>query len=314
MIRQMNAAPEPNFFIVGTAKAGTTSLYHYLRQHPQIYMSPVKEPCYFASEIRLENLSEAHRRHIRLGSAQNTGRPPGWLFSTWQEYLELFRGVQNETAVGEASVAYLWSETSASNIAASLPDAKIIIMLRDPAERAFSQYLHQVAVGLVRGPFRKHIEECLRKRDRTISEHYPLLEVGLYHDQVKRYLDRFPRKNIRIYWYEEDWREPDRLFADLFQFLGVDKEFRPNSSRKKLERRAPRFARAYHLAMLLDLTHQIGQVIPENLRIPIRNFLFKRGTSLKMASVDRDLLIGYYREDILRLGSLLHHDVSAWLC
>jgi hypothetical protein len=310
----MNQPPEPNFFIVGTGKSGTTSLYHYLRQHPQVYMSPVKEPSYFASEIRMDNLSEAHRRYIRLHSAETTLRPPGWLFSTWQEYLQLFQGVQNEIAVGEASIAYLWSETAASNIAARLPDAKIIIMLRDPAERAFSQYLHHVAVGLVHSGFPQHIEECLRNQDRTISAHYPVLEVGLYEKQVKRYLDSFPRKNIRIYWYEEDWRQPDRLLADLFQFLGVDPAFRPDTSRRNLERRAPRFPLAYHLAMRLDLTHQIGQVIPENLRLRIRKLLFKRGTSLQMSPADRSLLIDYYRDDILRLSRLLDHDLTPWLC
>jgi hypothetical protein len=313
MIRPVKPAREPNFFIVGTAKAGTTSLYHYLRQHPQVYMSPIKEPCYFAAEIRLENLSEAHRRYIRLHSGETKMRPPGWLFTTWREYLQLFQGVQDEIAVGEASVAYLWSETAASNIAARLPNAKIIIILRDPAERAFSQYLHQVAVGLVHTDFREHIEECLRNRERTISEHYPMLEVGLYQEQVQRYLDRFTRENIRIYWYEEAWQQPERLLEDIFKFLGINPAFQPDTSRKKLERRSPRFPFVYHLAMRLDMTHQIGQVIPEHFRLPIRRLLFKRGTSLQMSRTDRGFLVDYYRGDIQRLGSLLDRDLTAWL-
>ncbi|HEY2383248.1 MAG TPA: sulfotransferase domain-containing protein [Terriglobia bacterium] len=313
MIRLMGGGRAPNFFIAGTGKAGTTSLYHYLRQHPQIYMSPVKEPCYFASEVRLDNLSETHRRYIGLRSREQADRPPGWLFSTWQEYLELFRGVRDEIALGEASVIYLWSETAPANIAARIPDAKIIIMLRDPAERAFSQYLHQAAVGLIHCSFREHIEACLRNRDRTISAHYPLLEIGLYEEQVKRYLERFPRENIRIYWYEEHWKQPQRLLADIFQFLGVDPEFRPDTSRKKLERQAPRFPFAYHLAMRLDMTHQIGRAIPENLQLALRRLLFRRGASLKMEAADRGLLVEYYRNDIQRLGSLLQRDLTAWL-
>jgi hypothetical protein len=313
MMRGVKGPPTPNFFIVGTGKAGTTSLYHYLRQHPQIYMSSVKEPCYFASEISLDNLSEAHRRYIRLHSAERTDRPAGWLFSSWQEYLKLFQGVRDESAIGEASVAYLWSETAAQNIAARLPESKIVIMLRDPAERAFSQYLHQVAVGLIRCTFRQHIENCLRNRQRTISAVYPLLEVGLYHDQIKRYFDRFPAANVRIYWYEQDWREPARLLADLFEFLHVDATFSPDTSRKKLERRAPRFPAAYHLTMRLDITHKIRQLIPANLRLPLRKLLFERGASLKMSSDDRQFLIEYYRDDILRLSSLLHRDLSGWL-
>src|SRR5436853_7057223 len=92
------ASKLPNFFVVGAGKAGTTSLYRYLQQHPQIYMSPVKEPCYFASEIRLDNLSPAHLRHIRRQSrklAQHIGdgkpvAPLGWLIKDWEDYLRLF--------------------------------------------------------------------------------------------------------------------------------------------------------------------------------------------------------------------------------
>src|SRR5262245_15514016 len=114
----------PNFFVVGTGKAGTTSLYHYLRQHPQIYMSLVKEPCYFASEIRAENLSPVYLRHIQRQSRKSKyilcdGKPlarAGWIVSEWEDYLRLFRHATNESAIGEATVSYLWSRTAAENI------------------------------------------------------------------------------------------------------------------------------------------------------------------------------------------------------
>src|SRR4029078_4504320 len=113
----------PNFFLVGTGKSGTTSLYHYLRQHPQIYLSPIKEPCYFASEIRLENLAPSYRRHIKRMSRRlpevlghpNSTKPHGWLVSEWNDYLRLFQDVKDHRAVGEASAAYLWSTTAAMN-------------------------------------------------------------------------------------------------------------------------------------------------------------------------------------------------------
>src|SRR5215467_11295969 len=215
----MKHAPVPNFFIVGTGKAGTTSLYHYLKQHPQIYMSPIKEPCYFASEIRVENLTPSHLRHIRWISRNLPDRlgdggavkPLGWLVADWDDYVGLFENVRAETAVGEASVAYLWSESASQNIACRIPNAKIIIILRDPSERAYSQYLHQLSVGLTRWTFREHIEKCMRARERKLGTFYPFLEVGLYYGQVKRYLDGFPQANVRIYWYEEAWREPSRF-------------------------------------------------------------------------------------------------------
>jgi Sulfotransferase family len=97
----------PNFFVVGAGKAGTTSLYHYLRQHPQIYMSPIKEPCYFAAELRAENLSPDFARHIRrqtralpgLLGASKPVKPLGWLVSDWDDYLRLFENVQDEKAI-----------------------------------------------------------------------------------------------------------------------------------------------------------------------------------------------------------------------
>ncbi len=136
----MRKAALPNFFVVGAGKSGTTSLYHYLRQHPQIYMSPVKEPCYFASEIRVENYDSTLYRHIpglsrQLPQLTNDGRRSGWLVSEWEDYARLFKEVEAETAIGEASAAYLWSETAAGNIASCVPDARIIMILRDPSER-----------------------------------------------------------------------------------------------------------------------------------------------------------------------------------
>jgi hypothetical protein len=317
----MRKAVLPNFFVVGTGKAGTTSLYHYLRQHPQIYMSPVKEPCYFASEIRAENLTPVALRHIRrqsrhLAERLNDGkpvRPLGWLVSEWEDYVRLFKNVGSETAIGEASVAYLWSETASGNIASCTPGAKIVMILRDPSERAFSQYFDQLTLGLIHSTFREHIENCLRNRDRTIGVYHPFLEVGLYHDQVKRYLERFPEKNIRIYWYEEAWQQPHRFLVDLFQFLDVDSTFRPDTSRKSRERKSPRFALANYAVKQFDIAHRFTQLIPSWTRPVIRKLLFQRGRTLTMDLADRKYLIDYYREDITKLASLLNRDLSAWL-
>jgi hypothetical protein len=115
--------PLPNFFIVGAGKAGTSSLHDYLGQRPQIYMSAVKEPAYFASEIRAENLSEQFQRHVQLQSRElpkrlSDGRPVkplGWLAFEWEDYERLFQGVRGETAIGEASPIYLWSKTAGSD-------------------------------------------------------------------------------------------------------------------------------------------------------------------------------------------------------
>ena len=311
----------PNFFIVGAGKSGTTSLYHYLRQHPQIYMSPIKEPCYFASEVRVENLAPSYRRHVRRMSrrlpevlaAVNSVKPLGWLVSEWDDYLRLFQNVEGQTAIGEASAAYLWSTTAASNIAVRRPDARIVMILRDPAERAFSQYLHQLAAGLIHCSFRKHIQQCIRNDRNDISAQYPLLEIGLYYDQVKRYLERFPRHNIRIYWYDEAWRDPGVLLADLFRFLAVDPTYRPDTSRRSLERRAPRFPAVNHVLKRFEIAHCLNEASPSALRPIVRRLLFQSGPALRMDARDRQYLVDYYREDVMKLAALLDRDLSAWL-
>ncbi len=185
----------PNFFLVGAPKAGSTSLNHYLDQHPQIYMSPIKEPHYFADEIRLENFDDEMRRMLReylqgLASAKASAGP----ISDWQDYLKLFQHVNGETAIGEASVCYLWSKSAPKNIAARFPEAKILMVLRDPVERAFSQYLHMLTFAKSYVSFREEVDASLRSTSTRIGRLYPFLEFGLYYEQVKRYLALFPRE------------------------------------------------------------------------------------------------------------------------
>jgi hypothetical protein len=305
----------PNFFIVGTGKAGTTSLYDYLGQHPEIYMSPVKEPSYFASEIRAAHLSKPFEQHVRRQSRQlaarlNDGRPVkdlGWLAGNWDDYLRLFQNVRGEKAIGEASPAYLWSRTAAANIHATIPAAKIIMILRDPAERAHSHYLHQVATGLTRQSFRSHLSSCERTDRSQLSVWHPFLEVGLYSQQVKRYLDVFPSPNIRIYLFEEAWVRPRQFLEGLFTFLGVDAAFRPDVSRKLLERRTPRLRNVHYV-----LKRSANWVVPERLRERISKLLYRSGGPA-MNPQDRRYLVDYYREDVRLLSSLLNRDLSAWL-
>src|ERR1700712_5644177 len=111
----------PNFFLAGAAKAGTTSLYHYLKQHPDIFMSPVKEPCHFAQEMRPENYAPELRvqlqramddLRVRLRNGLEVSVGAG-IVDRREDYLKLFENVREERAIGEASVAYLWSATAA---------------------------------------------------------------------------------------------------------------------------------------------------------------------------------------------------------
>jgi hypothetical protein len=311
----------PNFFIVGAPKAGSTSLYHYLDQHPDVFMSPVKEPCYFASELRLENFSEEEQPRVRRemraldeylrGSL--TEKRFGGLVSDWESYCRLFRNVTAERAIGEASVCYLWSETAAANIRERIPDARILMVLRNPVERAFSQYLHALSVGLVCRGFREQVEANLHSSSKKFGSSYPFLEFGLYYEQVKRYLEMFPSDRVRIYLYDEYQRDAGRVVTDIFAFIGVDSSFAPAMNERHLEFRIPKYVRATQLLKRTGVWFGVRDLSPEPVRRLLRKAALRPPRALRMTPEDRAFLIDYYRDDIHQLSTLLKRDLSVWL-
>ncbi len=309
----------PNFFIIGAPKAGTTSLYHYLDQHPQVYMSAIKEPHFFAAEIREENFDLKLRRAIARdtrGVREFLSRPMrqkrfGGIVTDWEDYLRLFANANNESALGEASVCYLWSPTALQRIADSVPDAKILVMLRDPAERAFSQYLHGLGNGAIQCSFREHIQRNLRHRSGQFCAHYPFLEFGLYSEQLGRYLERFGR-NVWIGFHEDFKDHPLDVYRDICRFLGVAQEFSPSLERRHLEAQVPR------LSSIGWLKHSgfwqtAARATPPRFRPLIRRTLIRKPGTTRMDPADRNYLLDFYREDILKLAALLGRNLDGWL-
>jgi hypothetical protein len=311
----------PNFFIVGAPKAGTTSLYAYLDQHAQVYMSPLKETYYFASEVRLENFSEEEKpriaRDLRALEEYLRGdmreKRFGGLVSNWDDYLKLFRSVSAEIAIGEATPHYLWSETAARNIAARFPHARIIISLRNPVDRAFSDYLHMVTVGAIRRSFREQIDANLRCETKQIGLAWPFLEYGHYTEQIKRYFGEFARSQIHISFYEDLACAPGLLMSDLFAFLGVDPSFATDVSDRHNEPRIPRFAGAAYLLRKWGVWPFLRNVTPAPLRPRLRSLLLRSRASLTMDPADRAFLTDYYRDEIDKLAALLDYDLSSWV-
>lgn len=271
----------PNFFIAGAPKAGTDALYYELDQHPDVYMSPLKEPCYFSAEFRPDKFApefqERMREQVRSTKQYLAGdmreRRFGGIVSEWRDYLRLFQGATNETAVGEGSVCYLWSKSAPGAIASRLPDSKIIIVLMDPAERAFAQYRKSLSRGHVRHTFRQHLEQCLLDTGEKFSLYHPFLEFGKYAQQVTRYLEAFPREQILICLYEDAARDYTQWFDRILAFLDVSTSFAP--SRCEAHGGEP------------------GSVV--------------------LPEADRALLVDYYRNDILELEALIDRDLSSWL-
>lgn len=204
----------PTFLIIGAQKAGTTALSHVLKQHRQVFMSPVKEPNYFArAEAALD---------------RRPGKPAPLYEQDWVSYLRLFEAATVEPAVGEASPSYLYSAKAAQEIRERLPEVRLLAILRDPVQRAYSNYLHCVRRGVE--PLNSFEQALAAEPDRIASGwgskwHYRTR--GLYAEQLARFRTFFPEAQMKVMIYERFREEPDAFVRDVYSFLGVDPEFRP---------------------------------------------------------------------------------------
>jgi Sulfotransferase domain len=237
----------------------------------------------------------------------------GGLVSQWDDYLKLFQGVKTEKAIGEASVCYLWSKTAATNIRSRIPRAKIIMILRNPAEVAFSLYLQSLASGRVRGSFGKMLQDIRLCGKEKFSLLYPLLELGLYYEQVKRFFELFPRENVLILWYEQYQTRPLETLVDIFRFLGVDTTFVSDTSKRYLEPQIPRFNAMSHFFKRCGGWQRAEDWAPNVPRPFWHRLVFRQRSSVSMDAGDRECLYKYYGEDIRKLSNLLNHDLTAWL-
>ena len=300
----------PNFFLIGAPKCGTTALYHALIQHPDIFMGQVKEPCFFA-----------------FGGRRPEPQPvPGGGYlsraGVWkaEEYLRLYAAGEQYQMRGDASTLYLRSPEAAAAIKASIPQAKIIAILRQPAERAYSGYHYAVNNRIEHAAtFAKAIAE---EPDRVAKGWFSGLyhrQNGFYFAQLCHYYTLFPREQIKVYLYE-DWNEsPDRMLLDLFRFLGVDPHFQPKLRRSNVTQ-VPRNSRLHRLAYHPRLRAPRGPLSAlEPMRHALASILLRLDRQYNQITpppLPKDLrrvLTDGYSEDITQLQALIGRDLSHWL-
>lgn len=301
----------PNFLIIGAAKAGTTSLYLYLGQHPQVYMSSIKEPHFFALEgedldFRGPGDREALSRMVVINNVE--------------AYRSLFEGVSGEKAVGEASAMYLHSEKAPGRIRYYVPEARLIAILRDPVERAYSSFLHMRRDG--REPL-SDFAQALEAEEGRIRDgwapnwHYK--RTGYYHEQLSRYFEVFGREQIRVYLYEDLKTDPLGMLRDVYGFLGVDDAFVPDVSMRHNVSGVPKNERLH--AFLLrphPVKTALKSFFPKKLRrrlVPGSLNALRNWNLVKPPFPEevRRELKETYREDVLRLQDLIGRDLSSWL-
>ena len=296
----------PNFFIPGAPKSGTTSMYHYLRQHPQIYMSRVKEPQFFSTDLEMAE----GRRICDLDA-----------------YLSLFQNAQDAKRIGEASVWNLFSRDAAQNIKAFDPEAKIIIMLRHPADLIYS--LHGQFIYSMNEDILDFEAALAAEPDRQAGRRIPhdalnpqalcYRKVAQYGEQVQRYVDAFGRENVQVILFEDFAGNTAQVYRRTLEFLGVDPGFTPNlepynvAANKTLRHLAIRRLLKRHAW----LKRMISNLLPRPVREAVENTLAKlTGSKVKRSAKIPDRLrqelVDDLRPDVRQLSELLEIDLSHW--
>ena len=290
----------PNFIVIGAAKAGTTALYWYLAGHPQVFMSPVKETNYFAYGL------DDDEGQLLYGDPELHRFPVRWL----SDYEELFADAGDAVAIGEASPIYLECPQTAARIRDLLPAARIICGLRDPVDRAYSDYLMYL---------RSRGRRLDAQRDLTATSAWARpdshwMQIGRYHEQLSRYYDAFPRSQILIFLFDDLKRDPRGVMQDMYRFLDVDPAFLPDFA-------TPHNVGGMPASMQLESFLTSGTIrtavepwIPKRAadwvrRVRTRNL---RQAPLLPTELRRELT-SHFCDDIARTSELIGRSLEDWL-
>jgi len=294
--------PFPDFIVLGASKAGTSSMYHYLDSHPDVY-TPLKEPNFFA-----------------LNGVDLPLAGPGdqeWYDGSYVEdeaYRILFEEAQEYEASGEASPTYLHSKHAPQKIHEYIPDARLIAILRDPADRAFSHYRHFSESGLETESFEQALKD--EKSRLEAGWFWPrYIEAGRYHTQLSRYLEYFPEDQLKIYLFREFTGNTREVMQDVFQFLGVDPTRGPRQYVRRNVSGSPRLGIVeYVLSGGNPIAETAKKYLPNVVKdaaIKIRN-ANKTEKNQSIGRKERKMIIEELEGEIKRLEELIGRDLTTW--
>lgn len=275
-----------NTFIVGAPKAGTTSLHHYLDQHTDVCMSKVKEPNFFSSK---EVLSLFYNSLCIENS---------------ESYQNLFP--EKKPILGEASVSYLFYKQVPKRIYDYNSDAKIIIMLRQPIERAFSHYLMDCRLGFCS----EKLEDIFDDPTKYPQFFQQYVQLGNYYPQLKRYLDTFDKEDIMIIFYEDFKVDTQKVMTDLFGFLNIEQQEMDLSIKNPFL--APSNALISRLYKFNVVRKGIKALFPVGFLSFIKSRLFSSQAKPQLSNVVEQKLKAYYKQDVQQLEKLLNVDLTRW--
>ena len=284
-----------DFFIVGAPKAGTTSLYHYLNEHSEIEMSSQKEPDFFSDQSLQKQKLYYDKNRI----------------DTLEKYNSLF---EREDVIlrGDSSVSYLFYEDVPHKIITYNPDAKIIIMLRNPIDRAFSHYLMDYSLGLISESFETIIQKQSKHKNANLF-YQQYIQVSEYSKQIKRYLEVFSKDNIHFIDYEDFKNDTSDVVNSVFLFLGVNDDFQPYLKKKYNTYTAPKNSLIRYVYSFVACRKMVANILSKNLTKTIRNLLFRSDKKPQLTELTRNFLIKHFESDVRELSELLNKDFTKWI-
>lgn len=288
---------KPNLFIVGAPKCGTTSLRYFLSQHPQIWFDIDLEPNFFANDV--------------YGFEDMTNE---------KNYISLFKKATNQKYVGDKSPLHLYSIEAATRIKKFSPDAKIIIIIRNPAEMIYSWHNHLFLDGIEK---EENFEKALadqknRKNKDNILRTDLYLESVKYSEQIARYFETFGRKNVKVILFDDLKKDSKKVYYEILEFLNLKKNKIDYSVQNESKY-------SYRSQLILKIISKLKNspllvrkiikfLLPYQLRNFIRSLNMKEIKKLKPINENtRKQLVKKLSPEIKRTEKLIHRNLSAWL-
>jgi len=233
----------------------------------------------------------------------------------WEDYLKLYKNVQNEKAIGEICNSYFYCPSAAKEIKAVAPSAKIIVFFRNPVERAFSGYIMNLREGrTLEKNFKKELENDMNKKIKGWGVNFNYLEMGLYFNQLKRLKQHFNDEQILTVIYDDYKANPMKVLKDIFEFLGIDTEFRTDLGQRYNTGSLPRSKYLnYFLAQTGFIKTFFRSFLPKASKNAIYKIIYTKRNMPILKPDERAYLVDYYRNDVKMLSKELNRDLSHWL-
>jgi len=300
----------PSFIIIGAGKSGTTALHHFLSEHPEVFMTPVKETNFFELEgmpVLSDPTDDPERLYHYPQSINN-----------WNDYNALFAQAGDVKAIGEASPMYLYGKRAPQHIHDKLPNVKLVAILREPVDRLYSRWLHLLRDG--NDPIGS-FEGCM-DRESIWWKRNDLIQEGLYGTHIKRYVDLFTPDQLKIFLHDDLKHNPQQVMKELFEFIGVDPGFQAPLEREYNVSGKPKNSLVDRLIGSNSILIQSAKRIAPGVVNQIKDGKAKQWlTAMRKQNMDRPaidkafkntIFQEVYADEVDKLEALIQRDLTHW--